>query len=205
MSAIQKEVYEYRGVRDLVAAILLKDTSNELTYDEVFPVAGLAELSRATENSSETHYYDNESAIVIDSVGADTVTCKVSAIPLNVLAKLTGQYYDEATETFVEGEANRPYVAIGYITTDTNGNDVYVWRHKCKCSIPDSAHATKTNGTEASGQEITITGINTTHKFTKTGKTAKAVNHKASGKITEQDFFATPQDIDTIAEAVQAA
>ena len=202
---MEKQVYEYRGVRDIVAAILLKDTSEELTYDEVFPIAGLAELSRATENSSETHYYDDAAAIVIDSVGADTVTCKTSAIPLDVLSKLTGQYFDEETGTFVEGEANRPYVAIGYITNDTNGNEVYVWRHKCKCSIPDSSHATKTNGTEASGQEITITGINTTHKFTKTGKTAKAVNHKASGKITEKAFFATPQDIDTIAEACQAA
>lgn len=202
---MEKQVYEYRGVRDLVAAELIEDTSEKLTYGEVFPIAGLAELSRTTENSSETHYYDNVAAIVIDSVGADEVTCSVSAIPLDVLAKLTGQYYDEASGTFVEGEANRPYFAIGYITTDTNGNDVYVWRHKVKCSIPDSTHATKTNGTEANGQEITLTGINTTHKFTKTGKTARAVNHKANGKIPEAEFFATPQDIDTITSAQTAA
>lgn len=197
---MEKQVYEYRGVRDLVAAELIKDTSDELTYGEVFPIAGLAELSRATENSSESHFYDNVPAIVIDSVGADEVTCSASAIPLDVLSKLTGQYYDEVTGTFVEGEADRKYFAIGYITTDTNNNDVYVWRHKVKCSIPDSTHATKTDGTDANGQELTFTGINTIHKFTKTGKTAKAINHKASmGIITEADFFNEVQDIDKLA------
>ena len=103
----EKVITEYRGIRDLVAAELLTDTSEEITYDTPFPIAGIAELSRTTENSSESHYYDNIAAIVIDSVGSDEVTCTCSAIPLDVLAKLTGQYYDEATGTFVEGEVNR--------------------------------------------------------------------------------------------------
>lgn len=194
----EKVITEYRGIRDLVAAELLTDTSEEITYDTPFPIAGIAELSRTTENSSESHYYDNIAAIVIDSVGSDEVTCTCSAIPLDILAKLTGQYYDEATGTFVEGEVNRKYFAIGYITEDTSGNEVFVWRHKVKCSIPDSTHSTKNNGTDANGQEIVFTGINTTHKFTKTGKTAKAINHKKSELITETAFFATVQDIDKL-------
>lgn len=194
----EKNITEYRGIRDLVAAELLTDTSTAITYGTPFPVAGIAELSRTTENGSESHYYDNIAAIVIDSVGSDEVTCTCSAIPLDVLAKLTGQYYDTDTGTFVEGEADRKYFAIGYITEDTSHNEVYVWRHKVKCSIPDSTHATKNNSTDANGQEIVFTGINTTHKFTKTGKTAKAINHKADTLITETDFFAAVQDIDTL-------
>lgn len=197
-----KVVEEYRGIRDLVAAELLTDTSTELTYGTPFPIAGIAELSRTTENSSESHYYDNVAAIVIDSVGADEVTCTCSAIPLDVLAKLTGQYYDEATETFVEGEANRPYFAIGYVTENTAGEEIFVWRHKVKCSIPDSTHSTKDDGTDANGQELTFTGINTIHKFTKTSKTAKAINHKKSTLITESAFFAEVQDIDKLAALV---
>jgi len=193
-----KVIEEYRGIRDLVAAPLLTDTLESLTYGTVFPVAGIAELTRATENSSEAHYYDNVAAIVIDSVGADTVTCQLSAIPLDVLATLTGQYYDEDTNTFVEGEPNPGYFAIGYITEDTAGNEIYVWRHKVKCSIPDQTNSTKNNGTDANGQQIVFTGVNTVHKFTKTGKTAKAINHKAGDLITESSFFATPQNIDTL-------
>lgn len=194
----EKQVFEYRGIRDLVAAELLTDTTSELTYGTVFPIAGIAQLTKATANSSETHYYDNVAAIVIDSVGADTVTCSTSGIPLDVLAKLTGQYWDEGAQTFVEGEGIRKYFAIGYITENTDGQEVFVWRHKVKCSIPDSSHGTKTDGTDASGQELVFTGINTTHKFEVTGKTAKAVNHIKNEKISEKDFFAAPLDIDSI-------
>lgn len=191
-------IEEYRGIRGLKAAILLSDTDTELTYDSVFDVAGTAELSRTTENSSEAHYYDNMAAVVVDGVGADTVTASVSAIPLDVLAKITGQYLDPTTGTLVEGNATRPYLAIGYITDNTAGQEMYVWRHKVKASIPDSQHNTKTNGTEANGQQITFTGINTIHKFTKTGKTAKAVIQPAGDLISESAFFAVPQDIDKL-------
>lgn len=195
----EKIIKEYRGIRDLIAAELLVDTLSELIYDTPFPIAGIAELTRTTENSSESHYYDNIAAIVIDSVGADEVTCNCSAIPLDVLAKLTGQYYDADTNTFVECTSTKKYFAIGYVTEDTDGNEVYVWRHKVKCSIPDSTHTTKNDGTDANGQEITFTGISTVHKFEKTGASAKAVNHEASrGIIPETDFFAIPQTIDTI-------
>lgn len=193
-----KVIKEYRGIRDLVAAELLTDTFEELTYGAPFPVAGIAELSKTTSNSSETHYYDNVAAIVIDSVGADEVTCSVSAVPLDVLSKLTGQYWDEDTNTFVEGEADRKYYAIGYITEDTNGDEVFVWRHKVKCSIPDSTHNTKDDGTDAQGQSLVFTGINTIHKFAKTGKTAKAINHKKTGIIDEKTFFESVYDIDKL-------
>lgn len=197
----EKIIKEYRGVRDLVAAELLTDTVSELTYDTPFAIAGIAELSKTTESGSETHYYDNVAAVVIDSVGADEVTCSTSAIPLDVLAKLTGQTYNEATNTFIEGEGIKKYFAIGYITEDTDGNEIYVWRHKVKCSIPDSTHSTKDDGTDANGQEIVFTGINTIHKFTNAGgKTAKAINHEhaADDFVTEEAFFATVQDIDKL-------
>lgn len=201
---MEKRIEEYRGIRDLVAAELLTDTGTEITYGEVFPIAGIAELSRTTENSSETHYYDNIAAIVIDSVGADEVTCSCSAIPLDILSKLTGQYFDEETGTLVEGEANRKYFAIGYITENTSGQEVFVWRHKVKCSIPDSTHTTKNDGTDANGQELVFTGINTTHKFEKTGKTAKAINHIKSDLVSEADFFKNVMDIDKLSAMVKA-
>lgn len=191
-------IEEFRGIRGLKAAILLSDTDAELTYDSVFDVAGTAELSRTTENSSEAHYYDNMAAVVVDGVGADTVTASVSAIPLDVLAKITGQYFDPTTGTLVEGNATRPYLAIGYITDNTSGHEMYVWRHKVKASIPDSQHNTKTNGTDANGQQITFTGIDTIHKFAKTGRPAKAVIQPAGDLISESAFFAAPQDIDKL-------
>lgn len=191
-------IEEYRGIRGLKAAILLSDTSEALTYDSVFDIAGTATLTRATESSTEAHYYDNIAAVVIEGVGADTVTADVSAIPLPVLAKITGQYIDAATGTFVEGNANPPYLAIGYVTENTAGQEMYVWRHKVKAAIPDSTHGTKNNGTDANGQQIVFTGVDTVHKFTKTGKPAKGVIQPAGDLISESAFFAAPQDIDKL-------
>lgn len=193
-------IQEYRGIRGLVCAEVTADDSESFECGTPFAVAGVAELSRTTETTSEPHYYDNVPAIVIESTGSDEVTITASAIPFDVLAKITGQHYDEATGMFVEGERQSKYFAIGYITEKTDGTEIFVWRLKGKFNIPDSTHATKDDGAEANGQEIVFTGINTTHKFTAIGnKTAKAVNVDTSvNKVAETEFFATVQTPDTV-------
>lgn len=209
-----QEITEWRGIEGLVAAEVLIDDNETNTAGSgetpnhgyvtgtPFAIAGIAELSRTTENSSETHYYDNMAAIVINSVGSDEVTISASAIPLDVLAKITGQHYDDTLGVLVEGARESKYFAIGYKTKKTNGDEVYVWRHKGSFSIPDSTHTTENDGTDANGQEITFTGIQTTHKFTKTGKGAKAINvDVAKGLADVSTFFNTVTTIDTL-EAV---
>lgn len=194
------EITEYRGVEGLVYAEVTEDTSENYTTGEVKSLAPVAEISRTTESSSETHYYDNQPAVVIESTGADEVTCSVAVIPLDVMADITGQMYDSATGMFIEGARENKYFAIGYKTKKTNGDEVYVWRYKGTFSIPDSTHATEDDGTDANGQEITFTGIQTTHKFTKAGnKGAKAINvDVALGKANVSTFFdtvTTPDDL----------
>ena len=193
------EITEYRGVEDLVAAEVLTDNNNEeegYTTGEVFDIAGVAEISKSTSSSNESHYYNNMPAVVVSSTGADEVTLSVSAIPLDILAKITGQKYDELTGALIEGERETKYFAIGYKTKKTNGDYVYVWRLKGTFNIPESTHATENDGTDANGQELTYTGINTTHKFAKvTDKNgnkrgAKAINvDVAKGLADVSTFF----------------
>lgn len=197
-------ITEYRGVEGLVYAEVTKDDNASepdggYVTGKVKSLAGVGEISRTTESSSEPHYYDNLPAIVIDSTGSDEVTCTVSAIPLDVLAEITGQYYDETTGMMVEGERTSKYFALGYRTQKTDGTEVLVWRLKGTFSIPDNTHATKDDGTEANGQEITYTGIATTHKFTKTGKSAKAINVDTGLDLVDTaEFFKTVQTPDTV-------
>ena len=195
------DTQEYRGIRGLVAAEVTNDNADAIEFGTPFPVAGVAELSRTTESSSESPYYDNVPAVVIDATGADEVTITSSAIPFEALAKITGQTYDATKGMFVEGERQAKYFAIGYITEKTDGTEIFVWRLKGKFNIPDSTHASKNDGAEANGQEITFTGINTNHRFTALGnKTAKAVNVDTSVNtgVTEADFFAEVQTPDTV-------
>lgn len=199
------EIKEWRGIRGLVAAEVTTDTADAFECGTPFEVAGVAELSRTTETTSEAHYYDNVPAVVIDSTGSDEVTITASAIPFDALAKLTGQTYDEAKGMFVEGERESKYFAIGYITEKTDGTEVFVWRLKGKFNVPDSTHATKDDGAEANGQEIVFTGINTNHKFAAIGnKTAKAVNVDTSVNTaaTEDTFFTEVQTPDTVKATV---
>lgn len=169
-------ITEYRGVDNLVYAEVTVDDVDNYTTGEVKKIAGVAEISRTTESSSEAHYYDNMPAVVINSTGADEITCTVSAIPLDVLADITGQTYDATTGALIEGTRTPKYFALGYKTKKTDGSEVYVWRYKGTFGIPDSTHATEDDGTDANGQEVVFTGIQTTHKFAKLGEGAKAIN-----------------------------
>lgn len=194
------EIVEYRGVEDLVAAEVLTDDNaaegGGYTTGDVFDIAGIAEITKSTSSSNESHYYNNMPAVVVSSTGADEVTLSTSAIPLDVLAKLTGQKYDETTGTLIEGDRETKYFAIGYKTKKTNGDYVYVWRLKGTFNIPESTHATEDDGTDANGQELTYTGITTTHKFTKVTdkngnkKGAKAINVDLGKNLADvSDFF----------------
>lgn len=195
-------VAEYRGVSDLVYAEVTKDdndTNGGYTTGTVKSLAPVAEISRTTESSSEAHYYDNKPLIVIDSTGADELTLTVAAIPLDVLADITGQVYDQTLGALIEGDRTPKYFAIGYKTKKTNGDEVYVWRYKGTFGIPDETAATEDDGTDANGQELTFTGVTTTHKFTKNNAGAKAlVVDTGAGTADVSGFFTTVTTPDTL-------
>ena len=198
-------IFEYRGVSDLVYAEVTKD-NNDTAQGEgyvtgtVKELAGVAEISKSTESSNEAHYYDNLPAVVISSTGSDEITISASGIPLDVLADITGQYYDSTTGMFVEKEREPKYFAIGYKTKTTSGDEMYVWRLKGTFNIPDQTSQTEDDGTDANGQEITFTGISTTHKFTKTNAPAKAVTVNTGLDLIadKANFFTAVQTPDSI-------
>lgn len=198
-SALQ-EIVEYRGVEGLVAAeVLTDDDDNGYTTGSVFAIAGVAEISKTTDSSNEAHYYDNMPAVVISNTASDEVTISASAIPFDVLAEITGQNYDANTGALIEGVRDFKYFAIGYKAKKTNGDEVYVWRLKGTFNVPDQTNTTENDGTDANGQEIVYTGISTTHKFSTTGKGAKAVNVDVAKNLADvTNFFATVTTPDTL-------
>lgn len=198
---ITQTIKEWRGVKGLVAAEVLTDDNGTSGYTtgEVFDIAGVAELSRTRDVTNEAHYYNDIPAVVISGESPDTVTVSVSAIPLDVFAKITGQVYDNATGMLIEGQRTPKYYAIGYITENTAGEEIYVWRLKGMFNIPDQDNSTIDDGTDANGQELIYTGVETVHKFTKTGKGARAINvETAKDLVDTANFFATVQTPDTI-------
>lgn len=191
-SANLQEIVEYRGVEGLVAAEVTNDDNNTgYVTGQVFAISGVAEISKTTDSSNEAHYYDNIPAVVVSNTSSDTVTISVSAIPFDVLAMITGQNYDETTGALIEGPRDLKYFALGYKTKKTNGDEVYVWRYKGTFNIPDQTNSTENDSTDANGQELTYTGISTTHKFTKTGKGAKALVVDTAKDLADVSSFFT--------------
>lgn len=197
---------EFRGVENLVIAEVTCDdneSGNDHGYKTgtVYDLAGAGKVTKSTEVNNDTKYYDNKPVIVINSKGKDEIGLEVSVISLEILAKITGQTYDATTGSIIEGPADPKYFALGYKTYATDGSARYVWRLKGMFSIPNEEANTKTDGTDSNGQELTYTGITTTHKFTKNGnKGANAlVTDDGLGLANVSTFFSTVTDPDTIA------
>lgn len=201
-----EKIFDWRGIRGLCAAPVVTDTAEKYECGEVFPVAGMSKLTKSTDASIATKYYDNKPAIINRNNGVDEVSVDASGIEDSVQAKLVGEDYDESTGMYVEGEPEAVLMAMGYITKDTNGVEYGVWRLKGVFNYPETEHNTEDNGNESTGSTMTYTGLNTDHKFTYKGKSAKAVRvplDKFPGG--EEAFFATVQTPDTVKAAAAAA
>lgn len=199
MDTVVQETFEFRGVDNLVYAEVTKDTVEEFTTGEVKILAPVAEIGKTTETSSEAKYYDNKPLLTVDSEGADTITITCAPPTLEVQADITGKTFDPQTGMMIDGERTKKYFAVGYRTKGTDGKYRYVWRLKGSFGIPDETNATENDGTDTNNTQLTFTGISTTHKFAKDGKTAKAVVvDERYGKVDFSTFFDTVQTPDTV-------
>lgn len=194
---------EFRGVDNLVAAEVTTDDNEEAggyVTGEVFQIAGVAEISKTTETSSETKYYDNIPALVLNSEGSDEITLTCSIPDLATYANLVGKTIDSTTGAMIDAEREPKYYALGYRFKKTDGTYRYVWRLKGMFAIPDETSATEDDGTDTNNMELTYTGISTTHQFTKTSKPAKAVvvDDTAESKADISAFFDTVTDPDKL-------
>lgn len=185
------EYREFRGVEGLVVAKILIDTTEAFETDTPREFAGVRNIEKTKETASETKYYDNIPAIVLTSEGPDEIKMVCSVADLEQDAYLEGKIYDEATGTFIDGDTEQNYYAIGYKTKDTKGNYRYVWRYKGTLAKGAETHITEDNGTESNGVEWTYTGIKTTHKFTKGGNCKGIVVDESKGLADLTGFFET--------------
>lgn len=194
------KIVTWRGIRGLKAAKLKTDTAENIEYDVPRDIAGVSTLSKTTETSSSTKFYDNSPAVIIRGNGADEVAIDASAIDEETTAWMMGETYDAEDDVYIEGNPSTNYFALGYVTKKSDGTERFVWRLKGTFGYPENEHATEDDGTDSSGSALTYTGIATEHKFTKTGKAEKAVNVGAA-KYDEAKFFAAVMTPDTYTTA----
>lgn len=201
---IKQEVFEYRGVDSLYLARLLKDTAEEITYDEPVHFAYIAEVGKTTDSSSEPHYYDNKPMIVVSSESDDKITIVVAPPELERLSAITGKSFDPETGMMVEGPSKNDYWAIMYRTKGTDGAWRYVSRLKGRFGTPEESTKTEDDGTETTNTSIEYTGIYTTHEFDKgryNDTTKKWEKGSAKGIVVDERYGKA--DVSTFFEKVQ--
>lgn len=162
----KKEIREFRGISDVCIAKIIEDSAEKFETEAVQHLAGAAKLSKTTEVSQETKFYDNKAALVITGEGDDTVTLEISALDVETLALISGRKYDKTTCAMIESEAQVVYFALGYKTQDTAGHARFVWRYKVQFTIPDEEYNTKSGDTSSNGQSIECKCVYPTHQFT---------------------------------------
>ena len=168
-----KKYVQSRGCDNLVYALVMTDTAEEYTTGDVKDLAGVKSVATAREQSSETVYVDNIAGFTVNSAINTTRTFEVTNIGLDVLAEITGQFYEQSSGMIVnKSNAVPPYIAVGYRVSDTDGTNSVVWAYKCKAQTPAENSATIDAGTESQGQTLVIECVQTLHKFTKTGSGA---------------------------------
>lgn len=195
-------ITEYRGCRNLVVAVVTADDAENYTTNAPVNVAGVAEISKSVETSSEAHFYDNVAAVVINSEGSDTVTFTISVPDDKTLALLTGRTYIQNGNKFIESKRQQQYFAVGYVLGQTDGSERYVWRYKGTFNIPDESSATEDNGTGAKNMSLVYTGIYTEHQFangkgTGIAGAAKSMSTVATAGSLDGTFFTAVQTPDT--------
>lgn len=203
-------IAEYRGCENLVFARVTADTLEAYTTGEVKQLAGLAEVGVTTEQGSETKYYDNNPALVLKGVGAETRTFTIDHLTNAMLAELTGQQVDETTGAILGGGDNvtNPYFAVGYITETTDNVKTYKWALKGTFQIPDETNVTKNSGTDSNNLSLVFTGIATTHKFKNGGRKVYVAleDTKEDGtKLDMSTWFEEVQTPDTLSKFAPSA
>lgn len=192
---------EYRGIRGLVIAELTETVGDDgtvtETYGEVQPLSGVQSLSGEVNESTETHYYDDMSAIVVDSEGDDTYTVVVSIPSKKTRALIEGTTYDEATGALISTKKVKKYFAMGFIADKLNGAEEYNWIYKGKFSGGSRTHNTKNDGTDATNMEYTFTSIHTATAYAKGGN-CKYLSVDNDGKADLSTFFDAVTTPDTL-------
>ena len=166
----KNEVFEYRGVDNVVIAEVTGDDNEENGGYVTGPVKKLvpaAEVGKTVGASNATRFYDNKAALTIVSEGPDEISIRGAGMDIETMAWINGKSYDPTTGALIDGPRKTRYFAVGYRTKDTNGNYRYVWRYKGTFAPPAETVATEDDGTDGTGTELTYTGIHTNHIFTK--------------------------------------
>lgn len=153
------------GLDSLYIAEVSADEAGTYTVGVPEYLAPAAEASQASTINTETIYADDQAYETFTTKGETTITLTVTGIPLGLLARITGQVFDEASGVMYEHGGVPPYFALMFRSLKSNGSYRYYLFPKVKFDIPDEEAATKGESPDPKLLQINVHAIKTTAKF----------------------------------------
>lgn len=138
------------GLKGVVIAEVLTDTTEGTTYGEVQPVKGAIDMSITPSNTDpDVQYADDIEYDVINPDPEIAVAMEFTQLPLQIQAKLEGHKMDD-NGVLVQTAGDTPaYYAIGGMSELRGSGYRYVWLLKCRAKPITETYHTK------EGQTIT--------------------------------------------------
>jgi len=159
---------EYRsliGLDSLYVAEVTADSAAAYTAGTPAWLAPAAEASQEPTTSFEIQYADDQPYEVMASEGETKIALKVTGIPLEMLAKITGRVWDATTGRMYDNAAVPPYFALSFRSQKSNGSYRYYQYLKGRFDMPKDEAATLAEKAEPKTVDLTYTAIRTVHKF----------------------------------------
>lgn len=192
------QIFKFRGCDECYVAKLLTDDVEGVTYGPLKKLFPLGEVGKSTGSDSAASYADNKALLIVNSEGNDEISLTGFGISLEMLAEITGKTFDTAKGALIDNVRTVDYFALIYREKLTNGKYRYHSRLKGTFNIPDENSATEDDGTDSQGQELTYTGIFTTHEFTNGGSAKGVVIDTQYEGANVEGFFEAVTTPDTV-------
>jgi len=197
MTPVQAEFRQTVGLDNLYAAQILTDDADAFTTDTPFSLAPVAEAVATPSTDSQTQYFDNQPYDTLQSEGDTEVALKISNLPAEYHALLTGNTFDAATGRVLDSaEGNPPEFALGFRSKKANGSYRYYWFLKGTFAAPKDEASTQKDTPDPKMVELVYRAIKTVHKFTVDGiaKSFKRVwGDEDTANFDETGWFSSVQ------------
>lgn len=153
------------GLKNVVIAPLMTDTTEGHTYGDLQLMAGAIDASITPNNADPDKQYADD--IEFDVLYPDpelSFKTKMADIPLIIQEKIFGNQIDDNGVLIRTSTDKPPYYAVGFMSEKSNGKFRYVWLYKVRAKPVTENYSTKA-GTTITRQtgEIEWTAIKRTH------------------------------------------
>lgn len=197
---MERKYGEFVGVDNLHYSLITADSSASYTTGTPVYLAPVAEIAGAPEVNNLTTYYDNKAGNNFVTEGKTELKIVVSNVPAETMATILGKKYDSTSgRVYDDGQANPPYVALGFRYNMSDGYRYY-WYLKGTFSGGSEDSTTKSSDLDVKTYELTFTAVTTTHEWTidTVSKSLKRIfGDTADESFVSADWFTQVQTPDT--------